>query len=125
MGELLKNEDRIYLSEARRAWNKLSNFKKFLLREFGVKFCLGEEQRENFTGYLPFYLFWCDECESPAKDYPHGYPERRYLNCPNCRSYHTFISFGTKCSVWAANLLLLVAVPFMMLGINLFKKVRR
>ncbi len=76
--------------DVQRAFHGLSLFKTFLIRS-GRKAYIGHETREGWTGALPFYLFWCDACERYAKDYPHSFPEKRYLSCSNCSAYHRFV----------------------------------
>jgi len=76
--------------EANAAERKLNPFQLHLLKNWGEKLFLGHETRPNWTGYLPFYLFWCHICIRFAKDYPHGWPENRYLICSNCETKHDF-----------------------------------
>lgn len=61
----------------------------------GKKVYLGEETRPGWTGYLPFYLFQCPnpDCRMLVKDYPHGFPERQYLSCPECGERVSFVRF--------------------------------
>lgn len=63
---------------------------KSILRLTGWKIRISREQREGWTGKLPFYFFWCGKCECFTKDYPHGFARQQYLNCANCGAYHTF-----------------------------------
>jgi hypothetical protein len=85
-------------NEGRIAWEHLNGFKKYLAQIFGKKWYIGDEKHEGWSGYLPFYIFWCPCCESPSKDYPHGYPERQYLLCtnPNCEARISFVLLRTK-----------------------------
>lgn len=80
-----------FVMEARQALEKTSSFQKFLMKCRGEKIYLGDEQREGWTGKLPFYLFWCGRCEKYAKDYPHGYIERQYLICSHCGEIYNFV----------------------------------
>jgi hypothetical protein len=77
--------------EAQKAAEALTLWQKTVMQERGIKVYLGHEQREGWSGKLPFYLFCCEACGSWAKDYPHGYIERRYLNCSSCKAYHSFV----------------------------------
>ena len=77
--------------EARRALETTSEFQKFRMKDRGKKIYIGDEQREGWSGKLPFYLFWCSACSHYAKDYPHGHIERRYLICSFCDCKHDFV----------------------------------
>jgi len=80
--------------EAREAVKKRNGLEIFLMKTFGKKIYLcheGPEKHETWTGSLPLYLFWCRECEHWAKDYPHGFIEKRCLHCSNCNYRHSFI----------------------------------
>ncbi|HSE34699.1 MAG TPA: hypothetical protein VLB83_01120 [Candidatus Paceibacterota bacterium] len=61
------------------------------LRTTGWKLRLRKEQRQGWSGSLPFYFFWCPECEHFAKDYPHGFIARQYLTCSHCGIHHEFV----------------------------------
>ncbi len=61
----------------------LSESRKKAIRS-GEKIRVCEEQREGWSGKLPFYIFWCPRCENYAYDYPHGHIERQSLNCHRC-----------------------------------------
>lgn len=77
--------------EAQQATARLSWFAKFRVCQLGKKLYLGHEKRDGWLGPLPFYLFWCGECEHYAKDYPHGHIEKRYLICSYCGIQHDFV----------------------------------
>ena len=79
--------------EANTAERKLNPLQLYLIQNHGKKLFLGREIRPNWTGYLPFYLFWCNACMRFAKDYPHGWPENQYLNCSNCGAKCSFIPY--------------------------------
>lgn len=79
-----------FAREAREAFLKMSPLGRSLLVETGEKVYLGHEQREGWSGKLPFYLFWCHDCGHYAKDYPHGHIERQYLLCSQCGAHHDF-----------------------------------
>ena len=81
----------VFAREAQEAIKKMSRWQKFQMQYRGKKICLGQEKRDGWTGELPFYLFWCRGCEHYAKDYPHGYIERQYLNCSYCGTGHDFV----------------------------------
>lgn len=59
----------------------------------GKKLAIGAEQRKDWRGKLPFYLFKCEneDCGRIAKDYPHGYIQRQYLLCSACGTHHDFV----------------------------------
>ena len=77
--------------EVRDIAKEISGCKKFLMQTLGRKMYVGHEKRENWAGKLPFYIFWCSECEHFAKDYPHGHLERQYLICSFCAVRHDFV----------------------------------
>lgn len=77
--------------EARSQAETLRPFKIFLAKFWGRKIYIGHEQKEGFTAPTPFYLFWCHHCDHWAKDYPHGYPERRHLYCSYCNVRYNFV----------------------------------
>lgn len=78
-----------YGIEAQAAVKKMSGWQKIQMKR-GKKIYLGHEQREGWTDKLPFYLFWCEDCEHFAKDYPHGYIENQSLICSHCGLRHDF-----------------------------------
>lgn len=67
------------------------NWKKLLVKWFGLFVPMGERQRLGWSGKLPFYLFSCPFCGIAGEDYPHGFPGNRYLNCPECWAKIEFI----------------------------------
>lgn len=69
----------------RRSVDKLSKWQKRRVRN-GAKVLAGYERREGWSGELPFYIFWCSDCENFSYDYPHGHIERQYLSCHNCNA---------------------------------------
>ena len=77
--------------EAQKAALLLSDEQKVAMRVSGAKVYIGHDQREGWSGKLPFYLFFCEACGNWAKDYPHGHVERRYLNCSSCKAHHSFV----------------------------------
>jgi len=62
----------------------------------GAKVRVAEEQREGWSGKLPFYVFWCDQCENFSYDYPHGYIDRRYLKCHACEARIDFVPWWVE-----------------------------
>lgn len=80
-----------FAREANQALSKMTPWQKFKMRYRGKKIYLGHEKRENWSGFLPFYLFWCEDCQHYAKDYPHGFIERQYLTCSHCGIHHHFV----------------------------------
>lgn len=77
----------------REAQNKaagLSRFQRWRMR-LGKKIPIGKETREGWPGYLMFHLFWCLNCGHYAKDYPHGFIQKRYLTCSFCGIQHDFV----------------------------------
>lgn len=75
--------------EIQKAVSSLSEQSKLQL-ENGQAIYLGEETKEKWTGYLPFYLFLCKGCGRYAKDYPHGWPNNQRLCCPFCETTYDF-----------------------------------
>ena len=81
----------------------MTTFRKFRMQGLGKKLYIGHEQREGWSGRLPFYLFFCGECEHFAKDYPHGFIERQYLICSFCGVRHSFVPWWVPLAqAWAA-----------------------
>ncbi len=66
------------------AWQKV----RILL---GRKYYLYHEQRKNWTGQLPIYLFRCGNCGEYTLDYPQGPIDRRYLFCYHCKTQTDFV----------------------------------
>ena len=93
-----------FATEAREAAKKINPVQTFLMRRRGKKVYIGHEQREGWSGKLPFYLFWCDACSHYAQDYPHGHIERQYLLCSHCDERHDFVPWWVAW-VQALNLL--------------------
>ncbi len=85
-----------FATEAREATLKMTPHQKLLMEKRGKKIYLGHEQRKGWSGKLPFYLFWCEDCKQYAKDYPHGHIERRYLLCAHCGVYHNFVPWWVE-----------------------------
>ena len=81
----------VFAREAREALPKISEADRLLLEEHGREIYIGHEQREGWSGQLPFYLFRCEECGKCAKDYPHGHIERQYLLCSECGAHRSFV----------------------------------
>ncbi|MBU6415053.1 hypothetical protein KGQ34_02330 [Patescibacteria group bacterium] len=79
--------------EAQEALKKTTRWQRFCMKMRGKKLYLGCEQKEGWSGKLPFYLFWCSACEHYAKDYPHGFIERQYLICSYCGQQQDFVSW--------------------------------
>lgn len=78
--------------ETQKELEKLSGFQKLLVR-LGRIWYLREETREGWTGYAPFYLFWCPECQSYYKDYRHGH--RPYVTCHRCMIHYSLEPWWT------------------------------
>jgi len=83
-----KKVDNALAIEIQQAVSDLSTFSKWRLKH-GQKIFLGLETRKNWTGYSPFYLFWCQNCSRYAKDYPRGFFQN-YLCCPFCETTYDF-----------------------------------
>lgn len=60
---------------SQKQWNQIRD---------GAKIEVCKEQREGWSGELPFYIFWCEDCATFSYDYPHGREHRRYLTCNHC-----------------------------------------
>ncbi|MDP3963830.1 MAG: hypothetical protein Q8Q39_05030 [bacterium] len=88
--------DWAFTNEARIAAEKLSEPERIRARRFGKKILLGKEQRRDWLAPIAVYLFWCRNCERWAKDYPHGYSHRQYLNCSYCGFYHPFVPWRVQ-----------------------------
>ncbi len=86
--------------EAVRSWRALPKWQQRLIETFGLKYKLGAEQRQGFTAPLPFYLFVCNECGRPSKDYPHGFIESRYLLCSHCEVRHSFTPWWVPLAIF-------------------------
>lgn len=78
----------------------------------GKKVFIGEETRPDWTGYLPFYLFQCPNCQRLVKDYPHSWPESQYLLCPECGQRINFVRFWIGVREFFSYLFFLVRVRF-------------
>jgi len=72
--------------EAQEELEKLSGFQKLLIGLGRVRY-LGDETREGWTGFAPFYLFWCGGCRRYYKDYRHGH--RPYVTCHRCLIHYS------------------------------------
>lgn len=86
----------VFARETQEAFKKMTRWQKFKARWLGRKIYLRHEQREGWSGKLPFYLFYCAGCKRIAKDYPHGHIERRYLNCSFCGAHHDFVPWWVE-----------------------------
>lgn len=42
---------------------KLSAFMKLRIKNYGAKIRFGYEKIEGWRGELPFYIFWCENCQ--------------------------------------------------------------
>lgn len=104
-------------TEARSKAETLCPFKIFLAKALGRKIYIGNEQREGFIEPTPFYLFWCRHCDHWAKDYPHGYPERRHLYCSYCDVRHNFVPLWARCKKRLENSLVVFIVLFLYFGV--------
>lgn len=84
--------------EGRAQWEALPTWKRFASQWFGKKWYVGDERRAGWSGFLPFYVFWCIRCRSASKNYPSGFPGHQILVCqnPNCNTRYAFTS-------WKAN----------------------
>lgn len=94
-----EDKDWAVIQEARRLAETRTERERSLMRKRGKKIYLGHEgpeKHEGWSGSLPFYLFWCEECEHWCKDYPHGHEERRYLRCHFCNAYFDFVHWKTE-----------------------------
>ena len=67
--------------EAQKELRKLNLFQKLLIR-LGRKHYLGKRTQPGWTGYLPFYLFWCSHCRKYYVDHLHGL--EGYVTCYRC-----------------------------------------
>ena len=90
---------------------KLSESQKERVKN-GVKIKVCEEQRENWSGKLPFYIFWCEDCENFAYDYPHGYIEVQYLICHRCNNLVDFRPWWAGWVLVWGNIKLLYQIKF-------------
>ena len=86
----------VFAAEANDALAKATPREKRLMEQNGKKLYIGHEQREGWSGALPFYLFFCKDCGRYAKDYPHGYLDLRYLLCSHCRAHHDFVPWWAE-----------------------------
>lgn len=78
----------------------------------GKKVYLGRETRPGWRGELPFYLFQCPNCEKLVKDYPHSFPERQYLLCPECGERINFVRILTGLKMFFSSLSSLFRLRF-------------
>lgn len=74
--------------EIRQELEELSLEEKESMKERGEKIYVGHETRPGWSGYLPFFIFWCDKCEKYRKDYAHGFDP--YLTCDSCHVSYYF-----------------------------------
>ncbi len=89
----------VFAREAQEAVKKISWRQKFRTRFLGKKIYMGDEQRDGWNGKLPFYLFYCSNCEHFAKDYPHGFTEYQYLNCSYCETRYDFVPWWIQFTI--------------------------
>lgn len=95
-------------------------WKRFLADKLGWKIHLKNDQREGWSGQLPFCMFKCPDCECLVCDYPHGHPHRRYLTCPRCGAKIGFVSTLAEIKDFFSTLFALFLLPFRLR----FKKIR-
>ncbi len=84
-------------SMADEEWARLPGWKKLCARRFFSRIALKKEQRKGWKYPLRFYLFWCDRCGNPAKDYERGFhnsTNRGDLVCSYCGAVVSFIPPG-------------------------------
>lgn len=98
---VLEGEDKDWaaIQEARQLAETRTEQERYLMQKRGKKIYVGHEgpeKHEGWSGSLPFYLFWCEECEHWCKDYPHGYEERQYLRCHFCDARFDFVHWTTR-----------------------------
>lgn len=74
--------------EAQKELEELTETQKEDIRRGKIHY-LREETRQDWTGYLPFYLFYCSSCGQFYKDYKHGF--RPYVACYRCGIHHDLI----------------------------------
>lgn len=89
-----------FAEEALDAAEKMSRWQKFEMSVFGRKIYIGHEQRDGWSGKLPFFLFWCQTCQHFAKGYPNGQPSDRYLICSNCNAEYDFTTIKGLIEDW-------------------------
>lgn len=82
--------------EAQEELKKLSGFQKLLIRLGRIRY-LGDETRKGWTGFAPFYLFWCPECQNYYVDYQHGH--RPYVTCQRCMIHYSLEPWWTPLAV--------------------------
>jgi hypothetical protein len=87
-----------FANEANEAMENVGRLARWRMRSLGRKHYLKHDRKEGWTGELPFYLFFCDACDRFSMDYPHGFIERRYLNCSHCGARHSFVPWWVE---WA------------------------
>lgn len=86
-----KGMDQLDAAQLREHLPRLSERQKDRIQYNGAKIQVCEEQREGWTGKLPFYIFWCPRCDDFAYDYPHGFIENQYLSCHQCMERVSFV----------------------------------
>jgi len=122
-----EDKDWAVIQEARRLAETRTEEERYLMQKRGKKIYVGHEgpeKHESWSGSLPFYLFWCEECEHWVKDYPHGYIERQYLRCHYCDAYHEFVPRSVKFRMLWKELKLLFRFALLRRGVISDKKVR-
>jgi len=80
----------IHAKEVRDTSGNLSPGQKLRFHVLHKIVFIGRELWDGFSEPMPIYLFWCENCGRPTKDYPHGFIEKRYLQCGHCRTRRDF-----------------------------------
>ncbi len=62
---------------------KTSRWQKFKAKYF-KPVCLGIFKKAGHTGYMGWFLFWCNQCQKFTVNYKRGFDER--LDCESCLS---------------------------------------
>lgn len=76
---------------------------KIVLAAFcGYKIPVGAEIREGWSGYIEFFVFRCPRCGYFSKDYPHSFPQTRYLTCQHCKMKIPWPKFSAELREFAA-----------------------
>ena len=78
------------LLDIRNAVQRIPEWKRRLARLTGWKIPVGLETRPGWSGSLPFYVFWCYDCNTWSKDHAHSQRGKRYINCMYCGKYFGF-----------------------------------
>lgn len=72
------------LLDTQKAIREIPEWKLRFAQQTGWKIPVGPETRPGWSGSIPFYVFYCPDCEVFSKDYGHSWPESRYVNCQRC-----------------------------------------